>query len=174
MKPLRYLAYGSNLHPGRLHLRVPSARLEGRVCLTGWRLTFHKRGYDGSGKGHLVATEAACDRVWCAVFSFPARERGPLDEAERGYGITHLSLPDGSRAFTYLALPERIDAEAVPYDWYRDLIVAGARHLDAPRDYLARLEGARAISDPDAERAEHNRLLLTELARLPRWRPPGS
>jgi gamma-glutamylcyclotransferase len=174
MTRIRYLAYGSNLHPERLRRRVPSARLESRVCLTGWRLTFHKRGYDGSGKGHVIAAETASDRVWCAVFSFPARERGPLDEAERGYGITHLTLPDGSRAFTYLALPERIDTEAVPYDWYRDLIVAGARHLDAPRDYIAFLERVTAIPDPNVERAGHNRLLLTDLVRQPRWSPPGS
>src|SRR5690606_3279883 len=120
-----------------LRRRVPSATLQTRVCLTGWRLTFHKRGYDGSGKGHLIATGRPADAVWCAVYSFPATERAPLDEAERGYGITDVILPDGSRAFTYLALPERIDPGAVPYDWYRDLIAAGARYLDAPADYIA-------------------------------------
>jgi gamma-glutamylcyclotransferase len=171
MKVLRYLAYGSNLHPERLRRRVPSAQLEGRVCLSGWRLTFHKRGYDGSGKGHLIATDRGEDRVWCAVFRFPAAERSPLDEAERGYGITELTLPDGSLAFTYLALPERIDPQAVPYDWYRDLIAAGARHLCLPQAYVAAIETAPAIPDPDGGRAGHHRRLLAELAGLPAWTP---
>ena len=165
MSLLRYLAYGSNLHPERLRRRVPSAELQDRVCLPGWRLTFHKRGYDGSGKGHMVATGLATDQVWCAVYTFPARERGPLDEAERGYGITDLTLPDGSQAFTYLALPERIDTAAVPYDWYRDLIVAGARFLDLPGAYISAIESHGAIPDPDAARDADNRRLLAILSR---------
>jgi gamma-glutamylcyclotransferase len=171
MNRLRYLAYGSNLHPERLRRRVPTAELEGRVCLTGWRLTFHKRGYDGSGKGHLVATERSADRVWCAVFTFPARDRGPLEEAERGYGVTTLTLPDGSRAFTYLALPERLDTRAVPYDWYRDLIATGARYLGAPGDYIAAIADHPAIADPDPGRGAHHRRLIADLADLPAWKP---
>ena len=169
MKHLRYLAYGSNLHPGRLRRRVPPAELETVIRLPGWRLTFHKRGYDGSGKGHIVCTEHGNDHVWCAVYRFPAAERGPLDEAERGYGITELALPDGSRAFTYLALPERLDTRAVPYDWYRDLIALGARYLGVPEPYAAAIERHPALMDPDPERSGHNQSLLTELARLSRY-----
>ncbi|MFW5452026.1 gamma-glutamylcyclotransferase family protein [Thioalkalivibrio sulfidiphilus] len=163
MSLLRYLAYGSNLHPERLRRRVPSAELQDRVCLPGWRLTFHKRGYDGSGKGHMVATGLETDQVWCAVYTFPARERGPLDEAERGYGITDLILPDGSQAFTYLALPERIDPAALPYNWYRDLIATGARFLEVPEDYVRGIEAHGCVPDPDPARAELNRRLLEDL-----------
>lgn len=172
MSLLRYLAYGSNLHPERLRRRVPSAQLEDRVCLPGWRLTFHKRGYDGSGKGHMVATGMVSDQVWCAVYTFPASERGPLDEAERGYGITELILPDGSRAFTYLALPERIDTAALPYDWYRDLIVAGARFLEVPEAYISAIESHDVIADPDAARDADNRSLLAILSLLQGQREP--
>jgi len=172
MSLLRYLAYGSNLHPERLRRRVPSARLEDRVCLTGWRLTFHKRGYDGSGKGHIIETGHGEDQIWCAVYSLPARERGPLDEAERGYGVTELTLPDGSRAFTYLALPERVDPQALPYDWYRDLIAAGARYLQVPETYVRTIESHGAIPDPQSGRVRDNRQLLAELADMPRWKGP--
>ena len=53
---IHYLAYGSNLHPLRLTLRVPSARVIGVVEMPGYMLEFHKRSIDGSGKC-LIYTE---------------------------------------------------------------------------------------------------------------------
>lgn len=45
-----YFAYGSNMLTERLIARTPSARPVGTSLLPGHRLTFHKRGRDGSGK----------------------------------------------------------------------------------------------------------------------------
>ncbi len=53
---LLYFACGSNLHPLRLSLRVPAARFQGALALTGYQLRFNKRGRDGSGKGNLLPT----------------------------------------------------------------------------------------------------------------------
>lgn len=50
MTTVHYLAYGSNLHPLRLTARVSSARPLGTVPMPGYKIAFHKRSIDHSGK----------------------------------------------------------------------------------------------------------------------------
>ena len=55
---VRYFAYGSNLVMARLRARVPVFGLIGPARLPAMRLTFDKRGSDGSGKANLVEDAA--------------------------------------------------------------------------------------------------------------------
>jgi len=66
-----YLAYGSILHPLRLGERISSAQLCGVTTLRGYRLAWHKRGADGSGKCDLVRTNREQDRAHGAKPSTP-------------------------------------------------------------------------------------------------------
>ena len=59
---------------------------------------------------------------------------------------------------TYLAT--RTDATLCPYDWYKALVIAGAREHGLPPEYLAAIEIVKAKSDDDAERRAANRALL--------------
>jgi gamma-glutamylcyclotransferase len=43
-----------------------------------------------------------------------------------------------------------------PYDWYKALVIAGAREHGLPADYIAALAAAPAKPDPDKIRAARN------------------
>ena len=71
-----YAAYGSNLHPGRLRKRVPSADLVGCAKIEGWSLNFNKRGKDGSGKCSIGVSRNSF--VYVAVYDMdPGRHINP-------------------------------------------------------------------------------------------------
>jgi hypothetical protein len=165
---LHYLAFGSNLHPIRLGERVPSARLLGRVALPGYRLAFHKRGADGSGKGDLVVAGADSLAVG-ALFEMAAEDKPNLDAAEgAGYRCDTMTVELGGRtfeAFVYLGEDPYIDPELRPFRWYRDVIWHGARFNGAPGDYLDAIAAVPAVEDPDPDRRERHDALLARIRR---------
>ena len=169
MSTLYYLAFGSNLHPLRLGERVPSARLVGRVELGGYRLAFHKRGQDGSGKGDLVWTGRDSDYAVGALFALNEREKPNLDAAEgAGYRDERMAVTlDGNAfdAFVYIGEEDYIDPGLAPYRWYRDIVWHGARFQQAPADYLDAIAAVPAITDPDPERRRRNQALLERIQR---------
>jgi len=164
---LHYLAFGSNLHPIRLGERVPSARLLGRVELAGYRLAFHKRGADGSGKGNLIHTGRDDDLAVGALYEMAGTEKPNLDAAEgAGYRDDSLRIRFHGRdyeAFVYIGEEPYIDPELRPYGWYRDIVWHGARFNGAPADYLAGIAAVPTVADPDPQRRERNMALLERI-----------
>ena len=164
---LYYLAYGSNLHPLRLAERVPSARFMGLATLPGYRLAFHKRGSDGSGKCNILATGATGDRVHGAVFAMATGHRPLLDRFEGpGYRTEALpvTLSEGAvTAFAYVAETSCIDEELRPWAWYRDIVYRGACYHALPASYREAIARVAARADPDAAREAHHRALLARL-----------
>ena len=154
-----YFAYGSNLYPARMCRRVPSAVVVARTRIPGFRLAFRKSGRDGSAKCDLEPAPEAT--VWGALYRLDAVEQPALDDAEGpGYYVDRVTVTTGEgpvEAFTYRARRDWIDARAVPYDWYRDLVVAGARVHGFPQSYIAAVADIEAVPDPDPERAAANR-----------------
>lgn len=151
---MRYAAYGSNLHPLRLSRRVASARLLGAAFLPGWSLHFHKRSADESGKCNIQRGSAG---VHFAVYDMSRADRLILDGIEgvgSGYELVKLEIPGFGECFSYTASESHIDDRLQPYDWYRALVLAGARALGFPKDYVAGIAGTRARRDPDARRHE--------------------
>lgn len=61
-------------------------------------------------------------------------------------------------AWTYRAL--RIDRGALPYTWYKALVVAGAREHGLPPGYVDALEAVAAQDDPRPERTARNLLIV--------------
>lgn len=163
--PLFYFAYGSNLMGARLRARVGSARLESTAALAGFRLAFNKRGADGSAKCNIMPGEAS-DVVHGVMWRIDARDKSALDAVEGpAYYCWWHNLPAaGTRypVFTYIARPGMTADDWRPYDWYRAFVIAGAREHDLPRDYLDALHAVPGIPDPDADRAERNRLILMQ------------
>jgi hypothetical protein len=159
-----YLAYGSNLHPTRLLQRVSSAELVQVVRLDGYRIAFHKRGQDGSGKCSLHRTGFSGDQAYGAVYSLSSEQVPILDEFEgEGYVHEHLELDIGGQArrvFTYLAQDHYCDQALKPYRWYQQLVFWGARFHAFPDHYLNVLEKIAVIEDRNEERRElHDELL---------------
>lgn len=163
---MHYLAYGSNLHPLRLALRVPGSRLVGTTRLDGYRLTFQKRSTDGSSKCTLEGSSD--DAVYGAVYDIPADQARLLDEAEglgNGYYKAHLPVNLGNEqcsAFLYLANQSHISNDR-PYHWYKSLVLAGARRHRFPADYIVRIAGVPSKVDSEDSRRVEMKHLLTRL-----------
>ena len=159
MARLHYFAYGSNMHLERLRLRVPSRRVLGVARLDGHRLEFCKRGRDGSAKCSILDTGVSADVVHGVLFEIAAAERVDLDAAEglgAGYDLREVRVVRGGEActaFTYGAGREYVEAGLSPFDWYKALVLTGARQHGLPDRYVRTIEAVAAIPDPDASRA---------------------
>lgn len=154
MSCYRYAAYGSNLHPGRLSERTPSATLVGTRFLPDLSLRFHKRGFkDGSGKCNIVAGGSG---VFVAVYDIAEAERRDLDLCEGlGYGYHHewIPIPEYGPCLTYVADSHAIDDALRPLAWYKEYVLRGARFHGFPADYISALEGVPADTDSDGPRS---------------------
>lgn len=168
MSHLHYLAYGSNLHPLRLWERTPSCRAVGVVRLEGWRIAFHKRGADGSGKCDLVRSGRPGEHVYGVLYRIASREKADLDRCEgTGYVAGSVALPPDCAvrsAFAYFARAEYVDTALNPFAWYRDLVLHGAIRHGIPQRYCDALRAVRAIRDPDRERHRRHVALVHGLA----------
>ncbi len=149
---MRYAAYGSNLHPFRLSQRAPTARLIGTSHLPDWSLRFCKRSRDASGKCTLVRGTGG---VHVAIFDISCDDKRILDGIEglgNGYAEIALAIPGFGDCDSYIAEASHIDESLAPYDWYRELVLAGARIHGFPADYVRDIESVAAIPDPDPNR----------------------
>jgi gamma-glutamylcyclotransferase len=164
---LYYLAYGSNLHPDRLRRRILWCQPVGQVELPGYQLRFHKLGRDGSGKATLVPAASSADHAHGVVYRIHRLTKPALDLAEQGYRTVQLEVALGERrqkVFTYLADPALLCTDLVPFTWYKELVLAGARYHRLPKPYVAWLRTAAADADPDADRQQRLSSLLADLA----------
>ncbi|MDJ0698434.1 MAG: gamma-glutamylcyclotransferase family protein [Woeseiaceae bacterium] len=160
---LRYAAYGSNLHPGRLKLRIPAARLLGTDLHPDYSLRFHKLSHDASGKCGIFEGSSG---VHFAVYEMSARDQARLDEIEgagRGYDRVAIELPRFGRCFTYLPSPDHVDAGLTPYAWYREFVLLGCLFHGFPDDYCAAVRKTDTIPDPDATRRSANETIVSWL-----------
>lgn len=146
-----YFAYGSNLKISRMRRRIPSARVVGPARLPGRSLALDKRGADGSGKANLVEDPAGC--VWGALYAIERAHWEQLDRFEPGYervAVEVLAPGDAALAAqTYVAV--RRTRDPLPFDWYKRLLVEGAREHRLPDGWVARLE--RLPEQPDPHRS---------------------
>jgi cation transport regulator ChaC len=151
---LLYFAYGSNMYGPRMKSRVPSARFYDIGRLPGYCLAFCKQGRDGSAKADLDPFEP--ETVWGVIYCIDADERHLLDAAEgEGYKaieVTVAAREDFVDVLTYRAKSDWI-IDGLPYSWYRDMVVAGAKEHELPEVYVAAIAEMDATEDPDPERA---------------------
>jgi gamma-glutamylcyclotransferase len=157
MNAVRYLAYGSNLLPARLQARIGAVDALAAVRLQGWAIDFSKRGADGSGKCTLNRVASGC--AYGVIYAICAETVATLDHIEgvgHGYATAWLDLPDYDQCYVYLAEEHHRDSRLQPFDWYKALVLSGARHHGFPDEYIEALEAVTAIIDPDAERRALN------------------
>jgi AIG2-like family len=154
-------AYGSNMLTARMIARVPSACLLGPTILECFSLRWNKRSKDGSAKCSIEETGHREDVVWGVLYALAREDKKKLDEFEglgRGYGervVTVLAQGKPLRVSAYYATSITLGVR--PYDWYRDLVVAGAREHGLPPAYIRMLEAVPAIEDLDERRAMRER-----------------
>ena len=143
-----YFAYGSNLKLERMRDRIPSARARGPARLPGRALTLDKRGSDGSAKANV--TPQAGSWVWGALYEIEPTHWPDLDRCEPGYERVRIEVVtlDGAprEAHTYAAV--QLTTDPTPFDWYKRLIVEGAREHGLPPDWVETLERLPERRDP--------------------------
>lgn len=161
---LHYFAYGSNLHPARLRGRIPSAEFVEVAVLPDRALRFCKRSEDGSAKCTLLP--ALGSRAFGAVYRLEESDKPLLDQIEglgQGYDEAWQWLPlrEGVvRVFHYVANDDYVDHSLQPYHWYKQLVLAGARHHDFPAPYVNGIERTPSTEDPDPGRHARNQDLV--------------
>jgi gamma-glutamylcyclotransferase len=158
---MRYFAYGSNMLTARIHSRCRGTKAIGRASLAGYTLRFDKRSSDGSAKCAIHSTSNPHDIVHGVLFEVPQAQVCRLDAAE-GEGTEYERRPvrvevengEVVPAETYFAKEAKIDAAAKPYDWYLDLVIAGALTHELPETYVAALRNVQAKPDPHLKRPD--------------------
>ncbi len=160
---LRYAAYGSNLHPRRLNLRIPAARLLGTDFHPDFSMRFHKRSRDASGKCGIFAGSSG---VHFAVYAMSEDDADTLDQIEgvgAGYERSTIVLQGFGKCFTYLPSPGHVDAGLKPYEWYHEMVLLGCAAHGFPEDYCDAVRAAKTIPDPDPSRRTTNGVILSQL-----------
>lgn len=158
-----YFAYGSNMSTSRLRQRAPSALPVGIAYVTGRRLTFDKPSGD-SGKADAKPTGRPSDRVWGVLFDIRDLELNDLDGHE---GVpTHYRRvsvdahrADGTRASAMLYEACLHREGILPFSWYLEHLLIGAREHGLPEEYIESLSHRPTKSDPDRGRAARERAL---------------
>ncbi len=156
MTRFRYLAYGSNMWPRRIELRLGPCEVVGVASLNGYALRFHKRGGDGSGKCDAFHTASPADCLYGVVYSLTQAQRDLLDDFE-GPGYASRDIPVRTRsgmltAYVYVAKIGHVAAGLQPFSWYKSIVEAGARTHELPAQYIESIASVRASPDPDADR----------------------
>ena len=146
---VKYFAYGSNMLTRRLAdpSRAPSAVACGKAIAPGFVVRFHKVGADGSGKCTLVAVDGESEVAHGVLYEVSYADCARIDRVEGvhtgGYVRNSVELRLANdrtvTAMTYLAGARYVDASRVPFDWYRDLVVAGAIEHRLPASYVDEL-----------------------------------
>ena len=158
-----YFGYGSNMPKARIEERLGSVERLGAASLTGYTLRFHKQSKkDGSGKCDAFRTDNRDDRLWGAVDRLSEEQVAKLDGLEGpGYSRITVQVTLGKQtvdAALYVAKPDAVTPGLHPFDWYKDLVLIGARELSLPIGYIETIEVVHAEPDPDPQRAAKNRL----------------
>lgn len=162
-----YFAYGSNMCTPRLARRVPTVKPVGPAWLSGHCLRWNLIGGDGSAKCNVVLTEQPQDVVHGVLFELDATRLDQLHAAE-GPAYEFLELEVGHEqgsviAAIYRGWPELLETGAVPMDWYRDFVLAGAREHGLPADWVDWLASVQVQPDDNPQRAAKNRQILNEI-----------
>ncbi|MCT3944942.1 gamma-glutamylcyclotransferase [Elizabethkingia anophelis] len=157
---MKIFAYGSNMNLNRLKERVPSANKLLNVFIKGYTIKCNKISTDGSSKANIIKTSNDDDIVWGVIFDIDNSEKSNLDEYEGGYNESTLSFLDSENnpheAQVYIADESTVNEELLPYDWYKEYIVSGAKENDLPQEYIEKLEAINFIEDTNTERRNKN------------------
>ena len=141
-KRVAYFAYGSNMSTERLQEpgRAPSAKPLGRAKLPSKRLVCNKKSTDCSGKANLI--DSTEDTVWGVLYEIDSAELDNLGRAERNYTLKSLDVitDQDSLVKAYVYVSSELTEDARPYDWYKELLIKGAREYGLPASYVKYLE----------------------------------
>lgn len=150
--------------------RVTSAKFLGVFSLEQHDHRIHKASKDGSGKFDAFHTGKQSDVVIGVLYEIDESEKSALDKAEGlGYGYNEKEVcvrnttGKAVNAVTYYADSTKINESLLPYSWYMEHVLFGAKQANLPLEYIAGIEAIKAISDPDLKRAARERSIYRNL-----------
>jgi hypothetical protein len=150
-----YFAYGANVHPGWLRRRIPDAELLGAAELRGYRLAFRKRGRDGAARSDACPGGPG-DALPGALYAVRAEALQQLGAAGAGYRmeeVTVMTAVGARRALTWRAEDAALAEGLLPWDWYLQLIRAGAETVGLPEAHQRWLASVACAADESSEQA---------------------
>ncbi len=170
---MKYFAYGEKMFSSNILAIVPHATCIGVAKIMGYKLAFHNRStQDTSGKCNLVPLQDAKSEVYGVLYEIPSDERYLLDK-DQSLGLgnqevtlkvfphAHVAFPkEGVFAFTYIAHKDNIFEDLVPFSWYKELVIKGAKEHQLPGEYIHRLEQICSTQDPNVQRATKQKRFL--------------
>lgn len=135
-----YFAYGSNIKTDRLQGRISSARVMGRGRLVNKRLTCSKKSKDGSGKANLE--DGPREEVWGVLYEIDPSELKLLDKIEGDYRRVTMKINTDEEKVVEAEVytSTELTSEVIPYDWYKELLICGARDHQLPENNIEFLE----------------------------------
>ncbi len=140
-------AYGSNMSVERMTSRVSSACFVGLAYLKNYKILFNKRSIDGSGKANLIGSTE--NITWGVLYKIHEDELDELDRIEGGYKQTAITIQqdndDARECITYTSSNLTNDLRA--YEWYKELVLLGAKENNLPPEYILYLENLPAKPD---------------------------
>ncbi len=171
---MKYFAYGEMMFSARLQKVVPEATCLGVAKVMGYKLFFHNRGHDDpSGKCNIIPVKDPNCEVYGVVYEIKQRDRYLLDKDQSlGCGSQDVTLKvfpvessfdNGLFAFTYIAHKENIFEDLVPYHWYKEMVLSGAREHNLPSEYIHHLEQYAVTYDPNVQRANRQKRYLESI-----------
>jgi hypothetical protein len=131
-----YFAYGSNMNPGQMSVRCPSAQATAIARLDDWQVRIGVRG---------VATivEVPNCQTWGVLWAVGPSDVRSLDVAEgvaqNRYRPEHLTVGGPEGAHTARVYIEDFIGDGDPRPGYLELILNGARHFNLPGPYCSLL-----------------------------------
>jgi hypothetical protein len=136
--------------------RCPGAIRIFNAVAANFALAFDKPSRDGSGKATIRSRAGSV--VHGVVFQIPLNQLEALNAAEgagkgyepvQGFAISTKSGP--LTALTYIADSQSHGLR--PYDWYLELVIAGAEQNGLPEKYIDSLKGVGFVPDQQPNRA---------------------
>ena len=159
MKTCLYFCYGSNMLAIRLQKRCKSATFFGGAYAEGQALTFSKKSLDGSGKATILRAECSESIVYGTLYEIAESELSDLDrfegkdyDREEQFIVCQMISGEEVTSTTYIAKRKILDPILKPFDWYKKLVIAGAREGNLPKSYIDWLEEFPSIPDPFIDR----------------------
>jgi gamma-glutamylcyclotransferase (GGCT)/AIG2-like uncharacterized protein YtfP len=139
---LPYFAYGSNMNLEQMALRCPGARMVGLVRKPGWRYLINQRGYvtalEDPDAETLGCLWELTEEHWAAL----DRYEGVAGGFYRRVDCEVLSI-DSEEPVQSIAYRAANEIPGTPTATYADVVIAGARQIGLPEDYLDFLESWR-------------------------------
>lgn len=131
-----YFAYGSNMRTDRLSKRIPSAKPAGLGKILNKKLVCNKRSRDSSGKANLESCPGGV--VWGALYEIDSSDLDRLNDVEGGYQRTTMRVQTNEDRFVAaeVYISTELTTDAIPFDWYKKLLVSGAQEHQLPEEYV--------------------------------------